>query len=115
LKQKTAYRRRILTAPVPSPRRRKIRITRSKVSVPVAGRFVTNPSGGVVVALPGVVVALPGVVVAVPGEVDEVVVAALATQASLMILFESRVTAPFRASNCPLMVARVLAVMLVKA
>jgi hypothetical protein len=108
LKQKTAYRRRVLTAPVPSPRRRKIRITRSKVSVPVAGRFVTNPSGGVVVAL-------PGVVVAVPGEVDEVVVAALATQASLMILFESRVTAPFRASNCPLMVARVLAVMLVKA
>jgi hypothetical protein len=103
-----AYRRRVLTAPVPSPRRRKIRITRSKVSVPVAGRSVIVPSGGVVVAL-------PGVVVAVPGEVDEVVVAALATQASLTILFESRVTAPFRASNCPLTVARVLAVMLVNA
>jgi hypothetical protein len=95
------YRRRILIAPVPSPRRRKIRTIRSKVSIPVAGRFVIDPPVGVVVAAPGLV--------------DEVVVAALATQASLMILFESSVTAPFRASNCPLIVARVLAVILVNA
>ncbi len=83
--------------------------TVAPVGVAVGG-VVVLVGGVVVVVVGGVVVLVGGVVVLVGG-----VVVVVAEQTGLAIVFESKVTAPFRANRRPVIVAPVSAVIEVRA